>query len=190
MVIKKADPRSSDTVHRVLAEGGVVILLCDTIYGIVGISPQTDRRISAIKGRSTHKPFLSLIPDVSWLNRFTDLSLPEPLRELWPGRLTLIFPAKGGGTIGLRVPQDAYLREVVSALGAPLNSTSVNREGELPLNRISEIVRRFEDQVDLVVDSGDAEGAVPSTVLDLTKSPFEVIRQGAVDVGRIIRGDR
>jgi L-threonylcarbamoyladenylate synthase len=190
VVIKKPDPRSSDTTYNVLSAGGVAILLCDTIYGIVGISPQTDRRISAIKNRSVRKPFLSLIHDVSWLSRFTDLPLPSSLRECWPGRLTLIFPDKRGGTVGLRVPEDANLRDLLKRLNAPLNSTSVNLEGEPPLSRIGEITDRFEDQVDLIVDSGDVEGALPSTVLDITETPFRVIRQGAVDVSEIIQEDR
>ena len=165
-------------------------MLCDTIYGILGVSPQTDSRISAIKGRDSQKPLLSLISDVSWLDRFTEMAMPGPLREYWPGPITLIFPARGGGTVGLRVPEDAYLRELVKRLDMPVNSTSVNREGEPPIHRIDEIISQFEHLVDLIVDSGDSENAMPSTILDLTVTPFKIIRQGKADVSNIIQEDR
>lgn len=190
MVIKRSDPGSSETIYRVLYDGGVAIMLCDTIYGILGLSPQTNSRISAIKGRDSQKPFLSLISDVSWLERFTEMAMPGPLREYWPGPLTLVFPSRGGGTVGLRVPEDAYLSELVERLDTPVNSTSVNREGEPPMHSIDEIIRQFEHFVDLIVDSGDAEGAVPSTILDLTTTPFKIVRQGAAGVSHIIQEDR
>jgi len=188
VVIERSDPGSIDAAYRVLSDGGVVIMLCDTIYGILGLRTQTDHRISQIKGRDARKPFLSLIPDVSWLARFTEMVLPDRLRPYWPGPLTLIFPHREGGTIALRVPEDSTLRELVSRLGAPVNSTSVNREGDPPLHRISEIISGFESEVDLIIDSGDVEGAVPSTILDLTT--FKILRKGAVDFKDIIQGDR
>lgn len=176
MVIKRSDPGSIETIYRVLSDGGVAIMLCDTIYGILGVSPQTDRRITAIKGRDSKKPLLSLISDVSWLERFTEMPIPGPLREYWPGPLTLIFPSREGGTVGLRVPEDVYLRELVERLDSPVNSTSVNREREPPMHKIHEIICHFEHLVDLIVDSGDSEDSLPSTILDLTAIPFKLVR--------------
>lgn len=153
-------------------------MMCDTIYGFVGIHPDAHDRIAGLKKREAGKPFLVLIPDVSWLHRFSDRELPEALRAYWPGPLTLIFRSRTGGTIALRVPEDDLLRNLMRLLRKPLISTSVNRSGEPPACRIDEIVRKFEAQVDLVVDSGDQEEGVPSTILDLTATPFRLIRQG------------
>jgi L-threonylcarbamoyladenylate synthase len=185
VIIKRSDRDSFDRLFDVLAQGKVAVLLCDTIYGIVGISPETESRIRRIKQRETEKAFISLIPDVSWLERFTDTCLPVSLRDIWPARLTIIFPHRKAGTIALRVPEDAFLRHLIVALDKPLISTSVNTTGQPPLHKIKDIIGQFEQKVDLVVDSGDLEGALPSTIIDLTSSPPRVVRRGAVHIDDI-----
>ena len=164
-----------------LGLGGVVIMPCDTIYGLVGLS-ETETRISTIKGRAPDQPYLSLIADESWLPRFSAQSLPESLRSYWPGPLTLIFPRIGGGTLAVRVPEDEFLRTVLRGLDRPLVSTSVNHHGMPALERIRDIVEVFESDVDIVVDGGDRPGAIPSTLVDLTVRPYRVLRRGAVDL--------
>ncbi len=160
----------------------MAILECDTIYGIVGIAGRTDARIRALKDRNEGKNFIALIPDRSWVGRLTDMPLPEALGRYWPGPLTLIFPAKTGGTVALRVPRDAFLRKLIEEIGEPLNSTSVNLQGRPSLNRMAEILPAFEARVDLIVDSGDLENRKPSTIVDLTGRPFRIIRPGALDL--------
>jgi L-threonylcarbamoyladenylate synthase len=181
----------------VLREGGVVVMPCDTIYGLVGVAPGAESRIRRLKGRQ-EKSFLRLIPSAAWLPRFTDMELPESLRAYWPGPLTVIFPAKESKgrqrpqrssarpepTVALRVPDDPLLLRLLQDLEAPLFSTSVNRSGEPPLSSIENIAATYEGQVDLVVDGGDLPGRIPSTIVDVTVRPFRVLRQGAVKVPR------
>lgn len=181
MVARLDDPDTLAALRRILAGGGVAIVPCDTVYGIVGI-PASEGRISRLKGRGPGKPFLRLIGDESWLVRYTAAALPPVLRSFWPGPLTVVFPDRSGGTIALRVPADRWLRDLLAALDQPLASTSVNAEGEPPLGRIGEIVRRFESKVDLVVDGGDRSDAAPSTILDVTVTPYRVLRQGPVRI--------
>ncbi len=180
MIISHEAPDTFDAVTRVLGKGGVVIMKCDTIYGIVGISPVSLPRISRIKNRDESKPFLNLIGDISWLKRFTADRLPEFIKCYWPGPLTLIFHAVEGGTIALRAPRDTFLRRLLQVLDRPLVSTSVNRSGDPPQNRIVPIVQSFKTEVDLIVDAGDLAETIPSTVLDLTTTPHSVLRQGRV----------
>jgi L-threonylcarbamoyladenylate synthase len=182
MIIIHEAPDTFDAVSRVLGKGGVVIMKCDTIYGIVGISPASLPRISRIKNRDESKPFLNLIGDISWLKRFTADRPPEFIKCYWPGPLTLIFHAVEGGTIALRVPQDTFLRRLLQVLDRPLVSTSVNRSGDPPQNRIVPIVQSFETEADLIVDAGDLEKTIPSTVLDLTTIPYSVVRRGRVNI--------
>jgi L-threonylcarbamoyladenylate synthase len=182
MVARLDDAETTATLRRVLAGGGVAIVPCDTIYGIVGIAPATEERIGRIKGRSGGKPLLRLIGGESWIGRYAEASMPAPLRRYWPGPLTVVFPARGGGTVALRVPEDAWLRRLLHALDEPLASTSVNLEGEPPLADIARIVERFESKVDLVVDGGDRPDAIASTLLDVTAVPWRVLRQGAVRI--------
>ena len=154
---------------------------CDTIYGFVGVAPDTEDKIRKLKGRQ-EKSFLLLIPDLSWLPQYTDSPLPPELKPFWPGALTVIFPGKQRGTVAIRIPDDALLLEVMSKLEKSLFSTSVNRAGQPPLWRIEEILSAFEKRVDAVVAAGDRPRGVPSTILDITEKPFRLLRRGAVDL--------
>ena len=182
MVITLANPEIESRLAETLGGGGVVIMPCDTIYGLVGLSPDTEERISTIKGRAPSQPYLSLIANESWLTRFSDQGLPVALRRYWPGPLTLIFPRMGGGTIAVRVPEDGLLRTLLTRLDRPLVSTRVNRHGTPAQARVQEIIEVFEKDVDLIVDGGDRLGAIPSTLVDLTGRPYRVLRKGAVDL--------
>ena len=182
MIIRETDPDCLQTITDTLETGGVAILRCDTLYGIVGSMSHTENRIRGIKRRGAEKPFLHLIPDSSWILPYTHLPLPENLKKYWPGPLTLIFPLKSGGTVAFRVPKDSLLQTLFRNLDKPLISTSVNFEGQPPLNGIEEIIESFESLVDLIVDSGDREGKLPSTILDLTRTPYTIVRTGAVDL--------
>jgi L-threonylcarbamoyladenylate synthase len=175
------DPKLFEVLSRVLEGNGVVIMPCDTIYGLVGIAPDTDEKIRKLKGRE-EKSFLRLIPDRQWLSRYTVCDLPEELTSYWPGALTVIFPAKKRGTVALRIPDDPLLLKVMTSLGQALFSTSVNVSGAPALWRIADILPAFENRVDLVVDAGDRPRGVPSTIVDITERPFRLLRRGAVDL--------
>ncbi len=180
MRIGAAEPGLAPRLAELLSGGGVAIMPCDTIYGIVGPAPGSEARLRELKGRG-EKSFLQLIAGRQWLARFGDLDLPESLAAYWPGPLTLIFPV-GQGSVALRVPADPQLRALLERLDRPLYSTSVNRSGQPALWRIAEILEQFEAAVDLVVDAGDLPGRLPSTIVDLSRRPFRVLRQGALSI--------
>ena len=123
MRVEIDDPRLLDTLVEALQSGAVVIMPCDTIYGFVGIAPETEGKIRELKGRQG-KSFLRLIPHVQWLPRYSSRDLPSELKSYWPGALTIIFPAKKKGTVALRIPDDPLLLQVMRRLGKALFSTS------------------------------------------------------------------
>ena len=182
MVLAADSPAAVRTLAALLAGGGVAIIPCDTIYGIVGIDPEADARIRRLKGRDEGKPFLRLVADPSWVRELTGREAPDRLARHWPGPLTLVLPARGGTALALRVPAAAWLRELIAGLGKPLLSTSVNRAGSPPLRRAADIVAEFGSDVDLVLDGGDLPDAEPSTIVDATSRPFRILRQGAFPV--------
>ncbi len=182
VVIAAGNPRAFTVLSRLLARGGVVVIPCDTIYGLVGAAPDTESRLRAIKGRGDDKPFLLLVADRAWVARVSRAEVPPSLARHWPGPLTVILPASAGGTVAVRVPDSVFLRGVLEAVGRPLYSTSVNRAGAPALWRIGEIVEEFEAEVDLVIDGGDLPGAAASTIVDATCSPCRVVRRGALEL--------
>ncbi len=182
MVDRASEPEAFGRLVATLSRGGVAIIPCDTMYGIVGLAPDTDARIRSIKGRGEEKPFLQLIAGVSWVSRLSDTPIPPALARYWPGPLTLVFPARGGGTVALRLPDSAFLQRLLAELGRPLYSTSVNRTGEKPLFDIAVITKEFERDVDLIYDAGSLLPGPGSTLVDVTRKPYRVLREGAVKV--------
>ncbi len=182
MVIGVNNPSAFQNLIQVLKKCGIAIMPCDTIYGIVGIVPDTEKKIRIIKEREANKPFIRLLDSTTWLQDITATDLPDSLREFWPGPLTLIFPAKRGGTVALRVPRDPLLLKTLEEVGKPLFSTSVNLCGREAMWRIKDIVRVFRKKVDLILDAGDLPGSASSTILDITSKPFRIVRQGALSL--------
>ncbi len=182
MVIKKGDRRTLPLLAENLSAGGIVIMPCDTIYGIVGRVPDTEARIRAAKGRGETNPFLMLIASQLEVERFSNLSIDPRVASLWPGPLTLVVPARHGGTVAVRVPGDKFVLKLLAEVGFPLYSTSANRSGEPPLDKIEKIIAEFESRVDLIVDAGNFTGRKPSTILDVSAKPYRILRQGACEV--------
>jgi L-threonylcarbamoyladenylate synthase len=182
MVIKDTDPLLLRTISAALLEQKIVIMKCDTIYGIVGIAPETKEKIGSLKKRDPAKRFIMLIPDADWATRLSDQMIPAGFTGLWPGPLTLIVNGKSSETIAIRVPDDRLLAEILKRVGKPLFSTSVNLSNEKSLNNIEEIINGFGDTVDYIVDSGAIPDAIPSTIVDLTGIPYKIVRQGRMKI--------
>lgn len=181
MILKIDDRRLQHVVIDTLRKGGLAILPCDTIYGIVGRAPETDARIRQVKGRGETNPFLMLVASVRQAAKMADGPLDRRVTSMWPAPFTVVMKS-AGGTVAVRLPADPFLRAIIRSLGAPVYSTSVNRSGEGPMWQIADIIRSFADDVDLLVDAGDRPSGLPSTILDITKRPYRILRQGSFRV--------
>jgi L-threonylcarbamoyladenylate synthase len=182
MVVRADDPGALAALVDILARGGVAVAPGDTMYGLVGIAPESEARLRRVKGRAEDKPFLLLVADSSWISRFTDMPIPQKLARHWPGPLTIVVPARAGGTVAVRVPDSPFLHDLLAAIGKPLYSTSVNRAGAPPLQTVEAMRRELESDVDLIFDAGDLPPGAPSTLLDITEKPYRVLRQGALSI--------
>ncbi|WP_447640392.1 MULTISPECIES: L-threonylcarbamoyladenylate synthase [Chitinophagaceae] len=187
------NPRNVKTIVECLLDGGVIIYPTDTIYGIGCDIFKHDaiERVARIKGQQVNKINLSFVCDsLSDLSKYTkSISTPlfRMLKEHLPGPYTFILPASKEvpkilqskkSTIGLRVPDNKIATTVVRDLAHPILSAS------LPGDMVEEytdpelIYENFKDRVDIVVNGGIG-GMVPSTIVDCTQEPYEIIRQGA-----------
>ncbi len=178
MLLKRSN-ESRRKIKEYLRSGEVVVLACDTIYGFTGKVPDTEYLIRKIKGRDEKNPFLQLISDTSALEDVAILPRETDILNLWPGPYTFVFQLIKGGTAAFRIPEDTSLRNLIRDLGFPLYSSSVNRSGRPFMNTPSEIEAEFGNETALVEDSGLVPEGKPSTVVDLTSSPYRVLRQGA-----------
>ena len=183
-----------ETVAGVLLGDGVMAYPTETFYGLgaVCFSGEAVRRIYRLKARDAGKP-LSLI--VSSLDMIETLAIgPPPVfhrlaGEFWPGPLTLVlkaspaFPARLAGpghTIGVRIPSVPWLRRLVHEVGLPITATSANISGEGEISDPAEVLRTFNDKVDIILDGGATPGGRASTIVDITGSTPRILREGAI----------
>jgi tRNA threonylcarbamoyl adenosine modification protein (Sua5/YciO/YrdC/YwlC family) len=186
------NPRNIKTVVECLLDGGVIIYPTDTIYGLGCdiFQHKAIEKIARIKNVDPQKSQLSFVCyDLSDLSKYTK-SISTPLYRLLnnylPGPYTFILPASKEvpkllnskkNTIGLRVPDNNIASTIVKELGHPVLSAS------LPGDMVEEytdpelMYENFKNLVDVVVDGGIG-GMTPSTIIDCTKEPYELVRQG------------
>lgn len=188
-------PEKAALVARILDGGGLAVLPTDTIYGFHCVSGKIEavRKIIRIKGAASRKGFILLADDIGMVD---DLVSEWPgdarskLERLWPCPLTAVLPAGGrlpvelvfGGKLAVRVPKAPYLRRIVSMLGQPLVSTSVNLAGKSPETHISGIIKKFPG-IDAYISKRGRCINEPSTLVDFTSLPPKVIRRGRFPTG-------
>ena len=190
--------RHLDKVINCLQDGGIVIYPTDTIYGMgCDIFKQKSiERITEILGDRKKKDSMTFIcADLSDISNYTK-PIPnhifKTMKKVLPGPFTFILEANNNvpkllqskkKTIGIRIPNNPIILEIVRQLGHPILSTSVKDEDEIiEYTTDPELIyERFEDMVDIVIDGGYGDNT-PSTVLDCTSGDIEVIREGKGDV--------
>lgn len=189
-----ASKATFERAAKVVNNGGVIAFRTDTFYGL-GVDPFNRRglqRIRDLKGREDNKPILVVISDAFEADRFISerSSLFEIVSEKhWPGALTLVLKARndlpeeltaGAGTIGVRLPDDSEVRDLIRSCGGALTATSANISGTAPARTATEVANYFPVGVDLIVDGGESRSEKPSTVLDVSGDVPKVIRDGIV----------
>ena len=183
-----------------LARGGVVALPTDTVFGLCALARDDGAvdRIYDVKGRAPDQALPLFVGSVEQACLITEWNVAAAAlaEALWPGALTLVLrrspafdtrAAAGGGTIGVRVPDDAAIREIASQIG-PLTATSANRSGAPECRSADEVRRQLGDSVDFIVDAPVQTNARPSTVVDCADAnTVRILRAGEVTRERIER---
>lgn len=174
--------------------GGVVCFPTRCLYGLGAdaFQPEAVERVFAIKERPQNQPLLVVI---SRLEQMAGLAAVVPpaarllMERIWPGRLTIVLPAlpdlpapltAGTGTIGVRLASHPVARALAAALDRPITATSANLSGEAGCRDIAELDPRIARRVDLILDAGPLKGGVGSTVVDVTRDPPVILREGEV----------
>ena len=189
MKIVKADEAGLGEAARTLLAGGVTVVPTDTVYGLAAHPgfPNAVQRLYSIKERAAAKPIALLASDADAAERFLggmDAQARRIAARHWPGALTLVLPAAGGGGFeGVRVPDHAFARELIARCGGVLRVTSANLSGGQPATAAARALADVGLSADLVVDDGLSPGGVPSTVVRvLEDGTSTVLRAGAVTV--------
>jgi len=184
-----------------LDSGGIVAVPTDTVYGLAAelSQPEAVATLFTLKHRPTFVPIPVLVDSVEQI-KFLGVEWPEAAERLadafWPGGLTIVIPVSHNlatmlgadrDTAGFRIPDDNDLRRMMAVLG-PLAVTSANEHGQNPCYSAHEVLERFATRNELngAIDGGERSGDV-SSVVDLSVTPYQVLRVGAIPREPLVR---
>ncbi len=184
---------------RIICSGGVVVFPTTGLYGLAAdaFNPAAVDKVFAVKRRPPDKPILILVSNIGEIWRLVREISPAAERLMtafWPGKLTLVFKAGAGvlpglaagtGNIGIRLPVHPVARCLVRAAGRPITATSANLSSQSACSRITDIDPAVAGAVDLILDAGPLEGGAGSTILDVSRYPPVMLREGAIPKARI-----
>ncbi|MBN2466799.1 MAG: threonylcarbamoyl-AMP synthase [Deltaproteobacteria bacterium] len=194
-------PRSIKSAVDVMRAGGVVAYPTETFYGlgVDALSGGAIRKIYSIKKRDPSQPLLILISHYDLLSEYVAM-VPEIARKLterfWPGPLTIIFSASpripsllcaGTGKIAVRISSHPIARALAAAMDVPITSTSANLTGLPSPTMPEEVFNQLHSKIDMIIDGGKTMGGMPSTIVDVTMSPLQLVREGAISFNEILK---
>ncbi len=188
------NPKEIRLVVEVLKKGGIIVYPTDTVYGLGCdiTNAKAVEKVSRYKGVKVEKSNFSFIcSDLSQLAEFSKpVSNPifKLLKYYLPGPFTFILNANSNvpkyfkgkkKTVGVRIPDNQIILEIVRELGNPIMSTSIHDDDEiLEYSTDPELIHeKFSEIADLIIDGGYGQN-VPSTIVDCTEEVPFIIRQG------------
>ena len=186
-----------DKIIAVLRDGGLVIYPTDTVYaiGCDALNVRAVEKICKLKGIDPRKSNLSIICyDLSNISEYAKVSnlVFKAMKKNLPGPFTFILPTSGElpkiyknkKEVGIRIPDNNIIRELVKQLGNPILTTSIHDEEDDIVEYSTDpelIYEKYEDIVDVVIDGGYG-GVEASTVVDCTTDEISIVRQAKGDL--------
>jgi len=188
-----------ETTNDILKNKGIVVLPTDTVYGIMTSVFNFDgqKQIYKLKNRAQKKPLILMSDKIETLKRFVVFpkDIDKIVMEFWPGQLTLILPTTelgkmsigGRDNLGVRIPNCKILLDIMAKYDVPLMTTSANISGKDSAKTAETAIEYFNNKIDLIVDAGKCEFSFESTVIDMVKFPYVVIRKGCLDCHKLLK---
>jgi L-threonylcarbamoyladenylate synthase len=177
-----------------LRAGEVIALPTETVYGLAAnaFNAEAVRRIYGIKGRPAHNPIIVHVASIEMAKACAQswpAAAEKSAAAFWPGPLTIILPRSsqipsivtaGGETVGIRWPSHPFIQAVIRACGFPLAAPSANPANQVSPTNAEHVSRSLGDLVPLIVDGGQSQVGIESTVVDLSVEPARVLRPGMI----------
>ena len=175
----------------VLAKGEVVVLPSDTVYGLFADALNIDaiKKVDEIK--NSNKPHLILVSNVNMLDacvKHMSALQKSVIEKYWPGELTILFDksdlipeelTKGSNFVGIRMPNNKMLLELINEYGKPLLSTSANISGEEVVTNVNDLSDKIKSNVSYIYDGGTLNN-VASTLIKVENNRITFLREGSL----------
>lgn len=193
----KLNPRNPETqvmepIAQALFHGELVAFPTETVYGLGanGLDDAACRQVFAIKKRPADNPLILHIAEQEDVLRLCRDIPPEAtvlMSAFWPGPLTLIMKKRpcvpnavtgGGETVAVRMPAHPIARQLIALAGCPIAAPSANLSGKPSPTNAQDCRDDLDGAIYAIIDGGDCEIGIESTVLDISEKPFRILRPG------------
>ncbi len=192
--IKAIDDNSIAEAKQILQTGGVVAIPTETVYGLGGNAFDDDavQKIFAVKGRPADNPLIAHVHTGYDLSKIIDYDPPmaKRLRDAFlPGPLTLVYPSTGKvsryvscglNTLAIRVPSHVGAQALLKGVGLPVVAPSANLSKHVSPTSAAHVYDDFNGAIPLILDGGECQGGIESTVCDVTGEVPVVLRPGLI----------
>ena len=192
METQRLTKKDSAQIVEILNRGGVVAFPTDTVYGLAVRYDLKEAilRMKEAKQRPETKPFPMMVSSKAQIERVavTDERSRKLIDHWMPGAFTLFFNKRseidelvtnGFSTIGIRMPDDEFVLELINRVGVPLLVPSANISGQPACTTSEEVLKQLEGRIDAVV-LGESGASTSSTVCDTTGTELKILRQGPI----------
>jgi L-threonylcarbamoyladenylate synthase len=197
----RKDRQGLQKAAEILRKGGLVVFPTETVYGIGAnaFNEAAVRSIFKAKGRPQDNPLIVHIADWKMLDRIAEqvpVTAKALFRSFSPGPLTVVLKKKGSipgcvsaglDTVAVRVPSHPSARSLIRACGFPLAAPSANRSGRPSPTTYAMALSEMDGRADAVIDGGNCDHGLESTVVAVEGGTVTILRPGAVTREMIVR---
>lgn len=185
---------------KAIREGNVVAIPTETVYGLAGsiFDEKAIKEIFVAKGRPQDNPLIAHISSIEQINDIC-LDFPEEAKKLankfWPGPLTMILKRKpcvpdtvtaGLETVAVRYPSHPVAKAIIKETGNPLVAPSANLSGKPSTTSVKHCIKDLTGRIPLIIDGGECEFGLESTIIDASTTPMVLLRPGAISIEEIL----
>lgn len=192
-VLRGNDKAVFTEAGKILRDGGLVAFPTETVYGLGGnaTDPDAAKKIFFAKGRPGDNPLIVHIakPEDAEDFAYTNKTYYDLAAHFMPGPITVVLPKKdsipdsvtgGLDTVAVRCPAHPAARELISAAGVPIAAPSANLSGAPSPTNAKHVFDDMNGRIEMVIDGGDCDIGVESTVVRLEEDGCTVLRPGDI----------
>ncbi len=178
----------------IVKHGGIVLFPTETVYGIGAnaLNDEAVKKIFVAKGRAQDNPLILHISDMDMLSQIAeDITETEYklMDAFWPGPFTIVLSKKkglanaatcNGDTVGVRMPSNKIAHDLIKESGVPIAAPSANISGKPSGTKLPDIINELHDKVDYIIDGGETDIGIESTVVRVINDKVKILRPGKV----------
>ncbi len=196
-IIKKANKNSIKKASRILKKGGLVVYPTETCYGIGANATNIKaiRRVYKVKKRPCSRPIHIIVSNIRMMEKYGEITkeIRFLVKKFMPGPLSIVTRKKktipkvlNPKEITFRIPGNSVALKLVKEAKTPITATSANISGQTPLYKIKDVIKIFENKVEIILDCGNLKRIKPSTFIDMKSKP-KILREGPIKSKTILK---